>query len=71
MSAHLEIQMSKRRIDLQEIKATIEEPDITTGERNDPEGVKYSKAFGNRRIWVCVSESGKPRLAKTAWVNYA
>ncbi len=64
---HLERQISKRKMDLQRIKETIENPDIVIDARHDTKGKMYKKEFPEGWYAVCLSESKKLRFAKTAW----
>ena len=68
MSSHLEDMIHERRLDLQEIKETIQKPEIVLPNKDYANGKIYRKSFGEYSVVVCTNEDpGKPRFALTAW----
>jgi len=64
---HLERQISKRKMELQRIKETIENPDIVIDDKHDSRGRVYKKEFTECWYAICLNESKNLRFAKTAW----
>ena len=67
MGPHMENRIGKHKLDLNELKAAIESPDIRYDDKDDDAGVVLRKNFGNYSIVVCVNYGGDHLFLKTAW----
>ena len=65
MTAHFDLRYQRRKVALEEIKETIENPDSVTDDKKDADGKKYWKRFGKYRIVVCLNHKKEVPLAKT------